>query len=485
MYGSHSTISFLCEDCNNFYQFELRRAITLKNRYGKYLCEKCRIPYAKEHRKKTNIEKYGASLAMNSKENIEKRNLNIDWKEVNKKTIKTKIEKYGSLENAEKLRMEKFKKTCLIKYGTENPQQVDFIKKKALQTRKENNVSTVSLKRRESYSNKKYEEFKKLGIEWIDKDKYTSSRDKSGNIFYHFKCLKCNNEYTASIHSNTPVCKKCNPNLFSGFSKIEKELCDYIKSIYNGTIIENDKKILDGKELDIYLPEKKIAIEMNGFYFHGQKSSLESKSYFSKKAEEKRLLCKEKDIQLINIDDVDYKDRPEVFQRFFKDLLLPRKRIYARQCEFKEIDLNTAKDFCKYYHVNGFRGGHYKCGLFYNNELIVVAIFAKHKKYENECVRLCYKTGYDVIGGWAKIQKHFGKPFLHYVNLKYFRGENKTGCGYRFVYNKKIVNRQQLQKKNLLKMFDDYDDSLSDFNNCLNHDFIAIYDCGNDIRFYN
>jgi hypothetical protein len=31
-------------------------------------------------------------------------------------------------------------------------------------------------------------------------------------------------------------------------------LVDFIKSIYNGKIIENDRKILKGKELDVVLP---------------------------------------------------------------------------------------------------------------------------------------------------------------------------------------------------------------------------------------
>ena len=166
-------------------------------------------------------------------------------------------------------------------------------------------------------------------------------------------------------------------------------------------------------------------------------------------------------------------------------MICERKRVYARDCIYKEIDTRTAEEFLTYYHVNGFRGGHYKCGLFYNDELICVAVFGKHKKYENECIRLCYKTGYDIVGGWAKIQKHFGKQFLHYVNLKYFSGENKTGCGYRFVINKQLYSRQQLQKSKLIKMFDDYDDSVSDFQNCLKHNGIAIFDCGNDIRIYN
>ena len=81
--------------------------------------------------------------------------------------------------------------------------------------------------------------------------------------------------------------------------------------------------------------------------------------------------------------------------------------------------------------------------------------------------------------------KHFGRKFLHYVNLKYFSGENKTGCGYRMVFNKQVIGRRSLTKNKLKLVFSDYDDSISDFKNCLNHGFVAIFDCGNDIRVYN
>ena len=52
------------------------------------------------------------------------------------------------------------------------------------------------------------------------------------------------------------------------YSKGEKELCQYIKSLYSGEILENTRKFIGGKELDIYLPELKLAFEYNGEYWH-------------------------------------------------------------------------------------------------------------------------------------------------------------------------------------------------------------------------
>ncbi len=68
------------------------------------------------------------------------------------------------------------------------------------------------------------------------------------------RCPICDNQKTVSIG--------------------EKEIANYIKSIYDGKIIENDRtQIINPKtgnylELDIFLPELNKAIEYNGKYWH-------------------------------------------------------------------------------------------------------------------------------------------------------------------------------------------------------------------------
>lgn len=54
-------------------------------------------------------------------------------------------------------------------------------------------------------------------------------------------------------------------------SKLENEICQFIKQISSCTFYENNFKILRGLQLDIYIPEKKLAIEVNGDYWHSNK----------------------------------------------------------------------------------------------------------------------------------------------------------------------------------------------------------------------
>lgn len=88
-------------------------------------------------------------------------------------------------------------------------------------------------------------------------------------------------------------CPKCS---LKSFSRGEKELLKYIKSIYSGEILENNRDIIFPYELDIFLPELKIAIEYNGIYWHKIKERLNPGIHKLKAS-----LCKERGIKLVNI----------------------------------------------------------------------------------------------------------------------------------------------------------------------------------------
>ncbi len=426
---------------------------------------------------------------------VGEKNIKTTCKKCNKaasidKTRKTLLEKYG-VDNVAKIKeiKEKTKQTNLLKYGVTSPGKNEDIKNKQRATlkRKYGNTNPGAQANHEKFIKYRSTQSQNLDLIWLDQDSFRGKYDENGPIFYKFKCTKCGNIFEDDFHSREPICRVCNPS-YVGKSKIEDDIYNYISSKYQKEIIRHDRKLLNGKELDLYFPKDKIAIEFNGTYWHGyRKDTNVSISEFKKLTEWKRLECQKHGVRLVNIDECDFINRPEVFYRFFDDLLLERKRIFARQCKFVSIAKQEAKDFCEYYHVNGYRNSSECYGLKYNGELICVATFSRHKKYGWECIRLCYKTGYSIIGGWEKIQKHFGRQFLHYINLKYFEGENKTGCGYRFVFNRtNVIYRNQLQtNKQLEKYCKKIDEKLSAFNNCLINNGIAIFDCGNDIRVYN
>lgn len=88
-----------------------------------------------------------------------------------------------------------------------------------------------------------------------------------------FQCNKCGNSYSRlracldrrNREKNYNLCPNCSPK---NNSKPEKELADYIASIYKGNIRRNDRFILKGNELDIVLPNLKLAFEFDGIFWH-------------------------------------------------------------------------------------------------------------------------------------------------------------------------------------------------------------------------
>jgi len=132
------------------------------------------------------------------------------------------------------------------------------------------------------------------------------------------------------------LCVACNPiNKF--YSNQEKQLSDYIKSIYNGEINENvrKKELIFPYEIDIYLPELKIAIEFNGDYFHMNPKFYGKNDYnflIKKTAEQiwekdklKSLMCKEKRIEFITIWEKDWIERQTTIKRYLNNKINTNK----------------------------------------------------------------------------------------------------------------------------------------------------------------
>ena len=89
-------------------------------------------------------------------------------------------------------------------------------------------------------------------------------------------------------------------------SEAENEILEYIyKKFPNIEIQLHNRVVLDGKEIDIYLPKFKLGIEYNGSAFHATKNGVfcDKDKYYHR---DKFLLAREKGIHLITIFDIDY-----------------------------------------------------------------------------------------------------------------------------------------------------------------------------------
>jgi hypothetical protein len=217
-----------------------------------------------------------------------------------------------------------------------------------------------------------------------------------------------NNLYYQRKLAKTVICTICNP-INKHTSGLEIQLCEFIKNNYNGEILENDRTVLNGQELDIYLPELKLAFEFNGVYWHNELNKPDN--YHKNKSD----ICEKLGIQLIHIweDDWIYK------QNIVKSMILNKigktiNKIYARKTIVKIVD--DTKDFLNNNHIQGYASSSIKLGLYYNDELVCLMTFKENNRIKMiELNHFCNKLNTNVIGGASKLFKYF---LNHYNNKK-------------------------------------------------------------------
>ena len=148
--------------------------------------------------------------------------------------------------------------------------------------------------------------------------------DISANDIISTKCPKCGRYSEHRFHNifiwtkdrfkfdRYPLCRDCFANLTS--SKAEQEIADYISTFYSGELVKNDRSIISPLELDLYYPEKRIAVEFNGDYWHNENHK--SKDYHLNKY----LKCRERGILLVSIFESDWSINKEDIKYYLKDL---------------------------------------------------------------------------------------------------------------------------------------------------------------------
>lgn len=192
-------------------------------------------------------------------------------------------------------------------------------------------------------------------------------------------------------------CPKCS---LAGFSHLEKELAEFVESLNVGEIVENDRTVLNGRELDVFVPEKMIAFEFNGLYWHSENAGKDRNYHYNKFMD-----CKNAGVQLFQIWEDDWVNKRETVERLIASKLgaSSQPRIFARKTVPSVVEFGEAKKFLNAYHVQGST----VCRAFGlrddNNELVAVLGVVDRGDDTVEVVR--YATSRIVVGGFTKLLK--------------------------------------------------------------------------------
>jgi G:T-mismatch repair DNA endonuclease (very short patch repair protein) len=286
--------------------------------------------------------------------------------------------------------------------------------------------------------------------------------------------------------------KGCSSCIHNKDTKPERALRDFLIE-NNIEFLPNDRIALEGKEIDIFIPSLNLGIEINGLYWHCELHK-ENDAHLKK-----LLLAESRGIKLIQIWDSEI-ENPVIFSKI-KHILKKNseQRIFARECNIKDVDSKIANEFLEKNHIQGKDNSKTRYGLFFKDELVALMTFATprfNENYEWELIR--YATSQNIVGGASRLLTHFErtiKPkslisyadrrFTHTENNVYSKigfkcnGTSKPNYFYINTNNKDIIKRYNAQKHKLSKFLENYDRSLTEVENMNNNGYYRVFDCGN------
>lgn len=198
------------------------------------------------------------------------------------------------------------------------------------------------------------------------------------------------------------VCIKCNPHIRSSSYK-ERELSDFIKSIYKWEVLNNQKileifeewKKKQRKEIDIYLPSLNLWFEFNWIYWHNDDKSWSYKKYYQAKKQWIRLITIWEDIWF---------NKKEIIKNEIKKLLI-ETNISLKDIKIKKIDKDSKNNFLEKFHIHWKENSKNNVWAFYWEELVwVISINSKW-----EITR--FSTKYNI--NWLL------NKFIEFIDLNY------------------------------------------------------------------
>ena len=470
----------MCEVCGD----NKVRFLKQELKFSSSCSDECSHVLSHEGSKKKFMAEHGVEYPLQVKENMDK-------------TQQTNLDRYGVPHQQQIPEVStQTRATCFRRYGGPAPMSSNAIKEKAIKKNQEKRgvdwfFQSEEFKRASEESN-----IKKYGDTTHQRRHYT---EEAKEMLYDKDILEEHYKEIGAyrIASSLGVDKKTVYKHLrdhgieferrGNCSFNERELREFIDSL-NVEYEVSNRSVLDGRELDIYIPEKDVAIEFNGVYWHS--TNFVKRNYH----QEKSLECIDHGIQLIHIWEDDWNDpiKKEIIKNKIKSKLgLVEDRVYARKCEVVTPSTKETRDLYDRNHIQGFTGASVHIGLKHGGQLVGCMSFMDKKNGNWELNR--FATTCSVVGGFSKLLKYFKRNFdwdtiVTYAHMDYSHGGVYEKNGFDMVhitppslfYVKcgKRLRREGFMKHKLKDKLEDFNPSLTERENMENHGFVQLFDSG-------
>lgn len=252
----------------------------------------------------------------------------------------------------------------------------------------------------------------------------------------------------------------------------------------------NTRNIINPQELDIYIPSKKLAIEVNGIYWHSELAGGKDSSYHLKKLTE----CEKHGIQLLQFWDVEVERKWKIVESMIGNYLNQSKRINARDCVVVvDLSVEEERGFLEQNHLQGYTSSMCCRGLLYQGQLVSLMSFRSSRynsKFDLELLRYASLCGVVVVGGASKLfSRRPEGSIITYADRRYSQGHVYRTSGWKLFHHsapsyyytqdyQTLVHRSSFQKHLLQQKLETFDPSLTEWQNMQMNGFDRIWDCG-------
>lgn len=299
-------------------------------------------------------------------------------------------------------------------------------------------------------------------------------------------------------------CKACK------YSSGEGDLFNEIKKIFPSAEQGNRTILPDKREVDVYIPELKVAIEYDGLRYHtvehfvGDQRRKWSYAFASNYHLWKTNECYKKGVRLIHIYEDEWLNSREIVLDMLKAIGRAEcDKVYARLTKAMFIAKEEACQFLDNNHIQGRVRAEYYVGLYQGDLLVAVQAYSKLRKgaggqgsVDWELTRYATKSGYSVIGGFSKCLAFFKRQIntekiVSYGDLRYIDRDNNVylkngfkqtrvnGPTYDYVKGNKRWHRFNFRKEVIAKRFAwVYDSRKTEREMMLELGYERIYNCG-------
>lgn len=197
-------------------------------------------------------------------------------------------------------------------------------------------------------------------------------------------------------------CPECSHHRSKGEAALAKFMSTFVE------IEERNRRVIAPKEIDIYAPAQKLAVEYCGEYWHAASSPEEERTDRTRHLDKLRA-CEAAGLRLLTVYESEWLARPRAIRRLIRNALgKARGSVMARKCSVEVLGSAEAAAFFDRYHPQGGAGWGQTYALRYGNKVVACMRFTfgandRGTNAERVWTLTRYATRVSVPGGASKL----------------------------------------------------------------------------------